>query len=169
MPGATYHVWARGNDRQALFVDDQDRERYVKMLGHVIEDHWWRGLAYVLMSNHVHLVVRTEHADLARGMNALHNGYARSFNQRHGKINHLFGDRYGSSVLQDAQQVRRIVAYVVNNPVEAGLVRRAEEWPWGSHAAVVGGTAPPWLDVGRLGACFGGLERYAAFVGRDVP
>ena len=168
LPDTTYHVWARGNDRQPIFVDDADRKRYLRILGDAVDEFWWRCLAYCLMPNHVHLVLWTRHANLAAGMCTAHNAYARSFNARHGKVNHLFGDRYGSSVLQDAQQVRRIVGYVANNPVAAGLCERAEDWPWGSHAAIVGGRAPGWLDVGGLTEWFGGLQRYIAFVARDV-
>lgn len=166
--GGTFHVYARGNNRQKLFGDDDDRRRYLRILGEVVQEHWWECLAYCLMGNHVHIVVWTRQANLSRGMFVAHGAYARYFNAKYGRVNHLFGDRYGSSLLADGPRARRVLAYVANNPVEAGLCERAADWPWGSHAAVVGGTAPAGLDVGRLAEWFGGLDRYIAFVARDV-
>ncbi len=164
MAGGTYHVWGRGNNKQVLFIDDEDRRLYLKILADVMEEFRWTCLAYSLMGNHLHLVVRTELANLSHGIQAGHNAYARESNVRHGRINHLFGRRFGSSLLDTEQKMQRLVAYVVKNPVAAGLCATAEEWPWGSHPAVLDGTAPVWLDVGRLGDLFGGLDRYAAIV-----
>ena len=111
-------------------------------------DLGWRCLSYCLMTNHVHLVVQTLHADLALGMRLAHRAYAVSFNARHKRVDHVFGDRYGSSLLRDTQHFRRIAAYVAMNPVEAGLCRAASDWRWSSTSAILGLSEPPsWLDV----------------------
>ena len=165
VPNGTFHVYARGNSHQSLFIDDADRERYLRILADAVADFRWRCLAYCLMGNHVHLVLETPQANLSRGMCAAHFAYARSFNLRHGRVNHLFGERFGRAELRDPQHVRRIALYVARNPVEAGLCSRPEAWPWNSYGIVKDGGAPPWLDVDALAGHFGGLRRYLDLAG----
>lgn len=165
-----HHVYARGNDRCDIFRDDVDRESYLATLAYVVRRLRWSCLAYCLMRNHVHLLIETSEPNLGRGMHRLHSLYARHFNDRHGRTGHLFQERYGS-VLQDSdEQLWHAIAYVVRNPVEAGLCTSPADWRWSSHAAVTRGEAPPWLDVTRPLACFeaaGGeaRRRYAELVG----
>jgi len=162
-----FHVYARGNDRRVIYRDDTDRETYLRLLAATVERCRWRLFAYCLMKNHVHLLIHTPHANLGVGMQRLHSGYALQFNQRHGRSGHVFQGRYGAVRVNTDEQLWGAVVYVVMNPVEAGLCDGPEDWPWGSHRAVVTGSAPRWLDVGRLLGHFAGLggdprERYAA-------
>jgi REP element-mobilizing transposase RayT len=170
-PGV-YHVWARGNNKQAIFLDRLDRLMYLRLLAGIVARHDWRCLGYCLMRNHVHLLIETEKPNLGDGMRELHGAYARWFNWRHKRRDHVFGDRYGSKQMKSDAQLKVAGAYVVNNPVAAGLCERAEDWAWSSHRAVLEGTPPAWLDVERLLWFFGSRERYADFVSerasRDV-
>ena len=149
MPGI-HHVYARGNDRRAVFRDDVDRMSYVLLLGHTVQRMRWRCLSYCLMDNHVHLLVELADATLPAGVQRLHGLYARMFNDRYARAGHVFQGRYGSTVVTSDEQLWWTVAYIVRNPVEAGLCRSPEDWRWSSHAAVLQGTAPPWLDAARL-------------------
>ena len=168
-PGAIHHVYARGNDRRVVFRDDADRWTYLTLLGRMTRRQRWLLLAYCLMDNHVHLLVETPEPNLGRGMQRLHGTYAQTHNERHGRCGHLFDGRYGAKPVKTDAQLWVVAAYIARNPVEAACCRRAEEWPWSSHAAVLGGRSPAWLSVARLLEHFAGAgdrprERYAAFV-----
>jgi putative transposase len=164
-----YHVMGRGNRRLAIFVDDNDRRRYLTLLGRVIARTRWRCLAYCVMGNHVHLLIETRKPNLGSGMQRLHGVYAQSFNNRHSQVGHLFQGRFKAKPVESDAQLWITAAYIAYNPVEAGLVRNARDWRWGSHAAILDGAGPDWLDRSRLLELFGGLggdpeQRYADFV-----
>jgi putative transposase len=144
-----YHVYARGNAKQAVYLDQIDRQTYLRLLGVTVEKRRWRCLAYCLMENHVHLLVETPDANLAVGMQWLHGLYARMFNERHGRVGHLFQGRYGAVRITSDAQLWGALRYVGLNPVEAGLCGRPADWPWGSYAAIRAGK-PPWLDLNRV-------------------
>jgi putative transposase len=169
LEGDVHHVHARGNARMRIFLDDADHRRYLWLLGRAVERYRWRCLAYCLMVNHVHLLIEAPVVPLGRGMGYVHGEYARTFNERHERSGHVFGGRYGSVPVADDAHLWVAARYIARNPVEAGLCREPAAWRWSSHAAIVAGTAPSWLDRGRLLAYFGGvggepLERYAQLV-----
>jgi putative transposase len=159
--GAIHHVTARGVARRALFHDDLDRVRYLRLLGVVVVARGWRCLSYCLMDNHVHLLIETPSPNLALGMQRAHGDYARSFNQRHGLTGHVFQGRYHPVRVRSDSQLWAAAAYIADNPVEAGLCERAEDWRWSSHAASLGRPGPHWLDAARL------RERLRAFGAPD--
>ena len=144
-PGAVHHVFARGVDRCAIFRDDQDRQIYLDLLGEVVRRFKWDCLSYCLMGNHTHLLVRTPEPTLGRGMHRLQGFYAQDFNERHGRIDHLFQGRFGSSRIWTPDKLRKTADYIADNPVVAGLCRSAADWPWSSQAVLVTGDAPRWL------------------------
>jgi REP-associated tyrosine transposase len=150
LAGGGHHVFARGNGRQAIYLDDADRHAYLAMLARVIARRQWRCLAFCLMDNHVHLLVETPIANLGVGMQSLHGVFAQQFNARHGRSGHLFQGRFGSVVMRSERQVWTAVAYIARNPVVAGLCISPADWPWSSHRAIVGTTPLPWLDRERL-------------------
>ena len=144
-----FHVYARGNAKQAVYIDDADRLTYLRLLGMTIEKRRWRCLAYCLMENHVHLLVETPNANLALGMQWLHGLYARTFNERHGRVGHVFQGRYGAVRITSDAQLWGTLRYIALNPVEAGMCSRPDDWRWGSYAS---GRAekPTWLDLDRV-------------------
>jgi putative transposase len=168
-------VFARGNARGDIYLDDADREAYLGILGRVVRWKDWRCLAYCLMPNHVHLLTETPRANLGDGMRYLHGRYANDFNRRHGRSGHVFQGRYGSTLITTDEQLWHVAAYIALNPVTAGLCGRADQWRWSSHRATIGGvTQPPWLDVGRLLSHFEGpgddaRQRYASVTEVDGP
>ena len=164
-----WHVYARGNNREAIFRGLSDLQEYMALLDCVVEWGRWRCLGYCLMPNHVHLLIETTVPNLGVGMRELHGRYARSFNKRHGRCGHLFGGRYGAVRVEDDPYLWTVARYLAMNPVEANLCRDAKDWRWSSHRAIVEGHAPAFLDVERLLELFsvaGGdpFERYVAFV-----
>ena len=148
--GGVFHVYARGVEKRPIYRDDEDRRAYLRLLDEVIESTGWLCLSFCLMDNHVHLLVETPKANLAEGMRQLHGEYARAFNARYERSGHLFQSRYGAKRIKSQAQFWVVVAYIVNNPVEAGLCDRPEEWRWASHGSVLDGHSPSWLAERRL-------------------
>lgn len=168
LDGGIYHVYARGNAKQAIYLDDADRRTYLRLLGLAIKRRGWCCLAYCLMDNHVHLLLETPQAGLAAGMQWLQSVYAQTFNARHGRVGHLFQGRYGSVRVTTDGQLWALFRYVGVNPVEAGLCDRPSAWPWGSYGALHA-DAPSWLNqehvLGLLAASGGDpMSRYVDLV-----
>ena len=140
--GAFYHVMARGNRRERIFRDDGDRRYFCTTLGEACERTGWRVHAWVLMSNHYHLMLETPEANLVAGMTWLQNTYTRRFNGRHRLWGRLFGDRYKAVLSEGGSDYYycSLMDYVHLNPVRVGLVRIASgqsvrDYPWSSVAA----------------------------------
>jgi len=154
--GAVYHVMARGNRCDSIFLDDEDRRMFLKTLGEACKMTGWRLPAWVLMGNHYHLMLETPEPNLVEGMKWLQNTYTRRFNSRHGQWGRLFGDRYKSVLVEgEGYYYETLMDYIHLNPARAGLVRPEQsegllEYPWSSVAAGYGlppKKRPPWLDV----------------------
>ena len=141
IPWCWYHVGTRGNNRRQIFTSDASRRLFLIRLGIVVARYGWTLAAYCLMGNHYHLVVRLGEAGLAAGMKDLNGGYARAYNIRAGREDHLFGRRYWSRLL-DERDLFTTCRYVELNPSRSGPMVRPERWPWSSHRATVGLAIP---------------------------
>src|SRR5215218_10333319 len=108
--GGIHHVYARGNNKALLFVDDVDREGYLWLLGTEVGRRRWRCLSYCLMDNHMHLLIETPEPNLGRGMQRLHGDFGRGFNRRHSRSGHVFQGRYGSKPVSDDEQLWTVAA-----------------------------------------------------------
>ena len=168
--GAHYHVTTRGDRRERIYDDDRDRERFLELLGRVVEDFNWLCYAYCLMDNHYHLLVATPDGNLAKGMRQLNGVYTQASNRRHGRSGHLFQGRYKAILVDADAYLLELSRYVVLNPVRAGIVAQPDDWFWSSHRAMLGvAPCPPWLSVDALLAQFArrrstAIKRYARFV-----
>jgi REP-associated tyrosine transposase len=184
-----YHVTARGNERKAVFLTDPDRRHFVELLEQLAERFGWRVHAYVLMSNHYHLLAQTPHANLSAGMQWLGVSYSVWFNRRHRRSGHLFQGRFKAVVLEQAAALE-VSRYVHLNPVRvvalglgkaqrqrqaAGLagppsaatvrerVKRLREFRWSSYRAYAGWERPSaWLSVAPVLSMLGGGSVKAA-------
>ena len=153
LAGGIHHVWQRGNNRRPIFLDDDDRQTFLRLLWHTTCTYDWHCLSYCLMPNHFHLVVETPTPNLGAGMRELDGRYAQLFNERHMPGGgHLFQARFGSKLVRTDEQLGQLLRYVARNPVRAGLCSDAESWPWSSHSAVLRGDAHPLVSRDRLGA-----------------
>ena len=149
-PGVPHHVAQRGNRRADVFWTDEDRRRYVALLHEYAAQHALQVWAYCLMTNHVHFVVVPGRADsLARTFKPVDMRYAQYVNRTQRLTGHLWQGRPFSCPLDDAH-LWTAVRYVERNPVRAGLVKRAEDWPWSSAGVHCG--------VRRDGLVGGGLQ-----------
>ncbi len=136
-PDAIYHVMARGDRCEDIVVDDAGRQRFEETLQEAIEKTGWILYAWVLMSNHYHLVFRTPQPNFVKGMSWFQNAWTRRFNARHRMWGHLFGGRYKAIPVEEGDYLARLISYVHLNPVRAGLVRKTdgvESYRWCSLA-----------------------------------
>jgi REP element-mobilizing transposase RayT len=165
---------SRGDRREAIYKDDQDRAAWLAVLAAICGRFNWRCHAYCEMTNHYHFVVETPDANLSQGMRQLNGVDTQKFNRRHGLVGHLFQGRYKAIVVERDAYLSELSRYVVLNPVRAGMVSDASAWAWSSYRAMVGLEQPPaWLVTDWVLGQFGqerarSQARYAAFVGEGV-
>jgi REP-associated tyrosine transposase len=146
--GAVWHVTSRGNEQRSMFRDDQDRRGFLEVLARVVERFHWRLHAFVLMTNHYHLLLETPEPTLSRGMRELNGIYTQRFNRRHKRVGHLLQGRFKSILVEKEAHLLELTRYVVLNPVRAGIVPRPERHRWSNYRATAGLTpAPRWLDA----------------------
>jgi putative transposase len=173
-PGALYHVTARGNARNAVFLSDGDREGFLQCLKESVTRYGWLCHAYCLMDNHYHLLIETPTANLSLGMRQLNGVYTQRFNVQHQRVGHLFQGRYKAILVERDSHLLELCRYVVLNPVRAKMVKRLERYRWSSYPATLGLVAcPDWLSTDWLLHQFAtrrstAQQRYAAFVSQGV-
>ncbi len=169
-----YHVYSRGTGGLALFDDDDDHRAQYGLYGRAVARHGWRIHAHCLMRTHQHVLVEAPHAALVRGMHMLGTSMAMRLNRRRDRFGHATAGRFGSTALHTHADVARVALYVVNNPVEAGLVDDPGAFEWTSHRATLGvEDGPRWLETSWLPTLFAttpgnGITRYAERVERQV-
>lgn len=156
-PGAMYHVMSRGNRRQDIYLDDVDRQDFLKTLAETCQKTGWQVHAYCLMTNHYHLVVETPNANLVPGMAWLQSAYTIRLNHRHKLIGHVLSGRYKAQLVEGSGNgyLRSACDYVHLNPVRAGLLKAQERllaYPWSSFGFYLAAPEhrPRWVRVDRL-------------------
>ena len=154
--GAIYHVTSRGDRREDIYRDDEDRGIWLEVMAEVCLRFNWRCHAWCQMDNHYHILVETIEGNLSQGMRQLNGVYTQRTNRRHGLYGHVFQGRYKAILVQKDAYLLELSRYVVLNPVRAGMVNDVGDWPWSSFAAMIGNQASPaWLETDWLLSCFG--------------
>jgi REP element-mobilizing transposase RayT len=168
--GALYHVTSRGDRREDIFEDDEDRGRFLSVLAECVGRFNWVVHAYCLMSNHYHLLVETVEGNLSKGMRQLNGVYTQASNRRHGRVGHLFQGRFKAILVDRDAYLLELSRYIVLNPVRARMVVQPEDWAWSSYRPTLGlAPAPAWLAADGLLKQFAeqrrtARRRYAKFV-----
>jgi len=167
-PGALYHVTSRGDRREPIVEDDEDRAAWVAVLGEACGRFGWRVHAWCLMTNHYHLLLETPGGQLSAGMRHLNGVWSQCFNRRHGRVGHVFQGRYKAIMVERESYLLELARYVVLNPVRAGMVADAVDYPWSSHAATLArsdlfprAAHPEWLETDAVLQHFGSTRRRA--------
>jgi len=171
--GYPHHVIQRGNNRQAIFADDADYERYLRLLSEITTAHRIAVHAYVLMTNHVHLLVTPDEDEGLSGfMQALGRRYVRWFNDRHHRTGTLWEGRFRSTVIAADGYFLACMRYIELNPVRAGLSAEAADYRWSSNPHHVGRSVDPVITDHALFWALGNtpFERQSAYQSLfDVP
>lgn len=132
-----YHVMLRGNERRNIFLDDEDRERFIDTLRYKQEEKTFSYFAYCLMSNHVHLIVDEGEEVISKIMQRINGSYAYYFNKKYQRSGHLFQDRFKSEVIEKDRYLLAAIRYVHNNPIKAGMIKNIEEYRWSSYREII--------------------------------
>jgi REP element-mobilizing transposase RayT len=154
----------RGINKDDLFVDDLDRKKFLDRLSQVTEDGRCTVYAFVLMSDHVHLLVRSGNMGISAVMRKLLTWYAIYFNRRHRRTGHLFENRYKSTLCEEDPYFLELVRYIHLNPVRAGIVTDMaglDSYRWSGHRVIVGKKTSPWMDRDFTLLLFGKTRRKA--------
>ncbi len=157
-PGALHHIIVRGIEKRKIFEDDKDRDQFIKRLGDILTEAETPIYAWVLIPNHVHLLLKTGLTPIAIIMSRLLTGYAGYFNRRHRRHGHLFQNRYKSILCQEEPYFRELVRYIHLNPLRAKLVRELkalDKNPYSGHSAVLGSVKRDWQQVDYVLGFFG--------------
>lgn len=169
----------RGVEKRSIFLDDQDRARFLNILERVIERHEWKVDSYSLMPNHYHIGGDLPEGTVSVGLHQLDGTYAASFNRRWDRVGHLFQGRPRGILVQRELHAEELDRYVVLNAVRAGLVKDPADYKWSNYRATVGlDPCPSWLAVEEVleryrdhegGAQAGYAEHVAAGIGAPSP
>lgn len=163
-PGGFFHVFNRGVGKQAIFREENDYRAYLAKLEAIQRNGTTEVLAYCLMPNHVHLLLRQgESEPIGSFVSSLHTSHAKRFNAKYQHVGHLFQGRFRQVSVRRDVYLRHLVAYIHLNPVEAKLVRTPREYPWSSWRAYAQGEQNPACRPRVLLEHFGGTKGYRAF------
>ena len=160
-----YHVIARGTGKQLIFECDEDRNRFLSLFEHALSANKTDALAWCLMGNHIHLVANMQIEVLSAFMKRLNGGYARYFNERHGRSGHLFESRFGSEPIKTDEQLMTAVRYVHRNPVKANMTVSCD-YRWSSYREYI--SSPSITDTAFTLGLFNGLEAFKRSHEADV-
>ena len=163
-PGTLHHVIVRGIERRRIIDDRWDRRNFVSRLAQVSSDTEMAIYAWVLMTNHAHILLRSSQHGLSRFMRRFLTGYAITYNLRHKRHGHLFQNRYKSIVCDEDTYFRELVRYIHLNPVRAKVVKNMSEldkYHWSGHSVLMGNLKHEWQDRDYVLSWFGDKERDA--------
>ncbi|MBQ9058981.1 MAG: transposase [Atopobiaceae bacterium] len=152
-----YHVMTRGTGRQRIFEDIDDRMTFIELLERAKDKTDTSVFAWCLMENHVHLLVQSPMERLSKLMGYLLGEYARQFNQKTGRVGHLFQDRYKSEPVEDDTYLLTVICYIHQNPQMAGIAKMSE-YPWSSYHEYTG--KPRVCSTDFALEVFGGVEQF---------
>jgi REP element-mobilizing transposase RayT len=158
-----YHVMVRGNNRQNIFEEDDDYLCFMKILNHCKEISGFRLHAFVLMSNHIHLLIETAGESLDMVFRRIGTRYAVWYNRKYQRAGHLFQDRFRSENVETEQYYRTVLRYILQNPMKAGLEKCPGSYRWSSYLAYEKGKGAV-TDTQYALDLFGGREILMEFL-----
>lgn len=176
IPGALHHIMVRDINKSNIFEDEQDRARFLERLGQTVIEGKSTVYAWVLMSNHVHILFKSGGDGISAVMRKLLTWYAVYFNRRQRRTGHLFENRYKSILCDEENYLLALVRYIHLNPIRASIIRTLEEldhYPWSGHQAIIDKAKHPWMDIDTVLSQFGNTKRkaineYRRFVQEDI-
>jgi len=164
-----YHVYLRGVGKQTIFLDDEDRKRFLKTLEKVLDTTEGALLAWCLMGNHLHMLLDMNKSTMSMFMKRIEDSYVWYFNVRYEHVGHVFQGRYGSEPINSESQLMAVVRYIHQNPVRAGLSATCD-YEWSSYREYLGRQILVSADL--ILSLFGdrkGFKRFHDDLGDYVP
>ncbi len=132
-----YHIILRGMNRQSIFEDDEDRQKFLKTLKSYKEICGYSIYAYCLMSNHIHLLIKTGQETLEQIMKRIGASYVYWYNCKYERCGHLFQDRFRSEPVENDAYLLTVSRYIHQNPIKAGIVENIKEYRWSSYTEYI--------------------------------
>ena len=177
VPGALHHIIVKGMEGKKIFDDDQDRTDFVERLGTIIKDTNSQCLAWALIPNHFHLLLKTDTIPIATVMKRLLTGYAKYYNWRNKRRGPLFRNRYKSILCQEDAFLLELVRYIHLHPLRArmvGDIKGLDRFPYAGHAVLMGKKRAAWQNTRDVLKRFGdsvtlARKRYKAFLKKGIP
>ncbi|MDD4113882.1 MAG: transposase [Herbinix sp.] len=136
--GAIYHIVTRGNNKQKIFLCNEDYWQYMNYMRRINVIYPFKLYSYCLMSNHVHLQIATNNIEIWTIMRGINWRYSKYFNAKYEKVGHLFQNRYHSELIEDEAYLLQTSKYIHLNPVKAGIVDKPIKYPWSSYGVYMG-------------------------------
>jgi REP element-mobilizing transposase RayT len=162
----------RGNDKQAIFIDDADRRELEALVEDGVDRFGHRIHAYCWMGNHIHMAIQLGEIPLSKIMHNLSFRYTSYFNWRHARVGHVFQGRYKALLIDADSRLQELVRYIHLNPVRAGIVADAVDFEWSGHRVYLGLAHKVWISTEAVLSLFGSdreqaRQSYAEFVATE--
>lgn len=143
-----YHIMIRGNERKNIFLDNEDREKFISTLYNKNNEKKWNLYAFCLMDNHVHLLIHEGEENISSIMKRISTSYVYYFNKKYTRVGHLLQDRFRSEAIKNDMYLLAAVRYIHNNPVKAGIVKEPAQYVWSSYNLYMdkGGANSPGIE-----------------------
>jgi len=152
--GGIYHIYQRGNNKAYIFDDPIDKATFVNIIKRTIGKYPCHLLYYVLMDNHYHLMVEMMDVEISHMMHEINRRYSQYYNKKYNRCGTIYGDRFKSNIVPDTTYFLKLLQYIANNPVKAGLVRHPSQYQWSAHMEMVSKQSM-LIDKNRLLSYFG--------------
>ena len=163
-PGALHHVMVRGINKADIFIDSQDKTRFLERLAENVSQGKCTVFAWVLMTNHVHILFKSGKDGISTVMRKQLTWYAQYFNRRHNRTGHLFENRYKSILCEEDGYLLALIRYIHLNPIRGKIIQRIDEldrYPWTGHRTIIGKSDNPWMDRDAVLSEFGSTRKKA--------
>ena len=176
MPGALHHIMIRGINKSDIFIDEEDRVKFLERLEKNILNGRCSVYAWVLMNNHVHILFKSGERGISEVMRKVLSWYAQYFNHKYKRSGHLFENRYKSILCEEDRYLLALVRYIHLNPVRAGIVKSIKDldkYRWSGHRAYIGKDDYEWMDKKYVLEQFSNrkkiaLKEYYKFIGKTT-
>jgi len=128
-----YHIMLRGNERKDIFIDEEDKGKFIKIVFKKKVNDAFKLYAYCIMGNHLHLVIKEQKDPISQIVKKIATSYAYYFNTKYKRVGHLFQDRFKSETIEDEPYLLSVIRYVHNNPEKAEITKK-EKYKWSSYS-----------------------------------
>lgn len=163
----TYHVILRGIDKRNIFLSTDDYQKFLFYILKAKEKCDFTVYAFCLMTNHVHILIRSEGAAIGDIMRRITVGYVQYHNNKYARTGHLFQNRFKSEPVEDTRYFLTLLRYIHQNPIKSGITKNISDYPWSSYHSYVGNNALDIVDTGLVMDSFPSIQRFKEFIATE--